>query len=70
MFVYIKHIVYIYTQITITKKNIMTTFNNTLTIEEATKLFKFKGQTMFPKTKHNLEVMAKVIDNHLKTLRK
>lgn len=48
----------------------MTTFNNTLTIEEATKLFQFKGQAMFPKTKHNIEMMAKVIDNYLKTLRK
>ena len=48
----------------------MNTFNNTLTIEEATKLYQFKGQAMFPKTKHNLEVMAKVIDNHLKSLRK
>ena len=47
----------------------MTTFNNTLTIEEATKLYQFKGLTMFPKTKHNLEIMALVIDNHLKSLR-
>ncbi len=48
----------------------MTTFNATLTIEEATKLFQFKGPVMFPKTKHNIDIMAKVIDNHLKTLRK
>ena len=48
----------------------MNTFNTTLTQEEATKLFQFNGQTMFPKTKHNIEMMAKVIDNHLKTLRK
>jgi hypothetical protein len=48
----------------------MTTFNEKLTIEEATKLFKFKGTTMFPKTAHNLSIMALVIDNHLKSLRK
>ena len=47
----------------------MTTFNTQLTIEEATKLYKFKGETMFPKTEHNLKMMALVIDNHLKTLR-
>lgn len=48
----------------------MTTFNNTLTIEEATKLFQFKGKAMYPKTKHNMQMMALVIDNYLKTLRK
>jgi len=46
----------------------MTTFNNTLTIEEATKLYNFKGNTMFPKTAHNIKMMALVIDNHLKQL--
>ena len=48
----------------------MTTFNQTLTIQEATELFKFKGQAMFPKTNHNLKMMAKVIDNYLKNLNK
>jgi hypothetical protein len=47
----------------------MTTFNTQLTIEEATKLYTFKGEVMFPKTVHNLKIMALVIDNHLKTLR-
>jgi len=61
---------YICTQITTTKKlNKMTTFNNTLTIEEATKLFQFKGQAMYPKTKHNMQMMALVIDNFLKSIR-
>jgi len=50
------------------KKN-MKTFNEKLTIEQATELFKFKGATMFPKTQHNLKIMALVIDNHLKKLR-
>jgi hypothetical protein len=47
----------------------MTTFNQTLTKEEAQKLFTFKGTTMFPQTKHNLQMMALVINEHLKTLR-
>jgi hypothetical protein len=47
----------------------MKTFNEKLTIEQATELFKFKGATMFPKTAHNLSIMAIVIDNHLKELR-
>jgi hypothetical protein len=47
----------------------MKTFNEKLTIEQATELFKFKGVTMFPKTQHNLKIMALVIDNHLKGLR-
>jgi hypothetical protein len=47
----------------------MKTFNEKLTIEQATELFKFKGATMFPKTAHNLSIMALVIDNHLKGLR-
>lgn len=48
----------------------MTTFNNNLTIEEATAIYKFKGPTMFPKTQHNMKMMRQVIDNHLKELRK
>jgi hypothetical protein len=47
----------------------MTTFNNSLTIEEATQLLKFRGSVMFPKTPHNIKMMALVIDNHLKSLR-
>jgi hypothetical protein len=47
----------------------MTTFNTTITKEEAKALFTFKGSTMFPKTKHNMQMMALVIDEHLKTLR-
>ena len=53
-----------------TKTKKMNTFNTTLTQEEATKLFQFKGATMFPKTEHNLKMMALVIDLHLKSLRK
>ena len=48
----------------------MKNFNEKLTIAEATELFKFKGETMFPKTAHNLSIMASVIDNHFKSLRK
>lgn len=48
----------------------MKTFNQELTLEQAIELFKFKGETMFPKTQHNIKMMALVIDNHLKTLRK
>ena len=48
----------------------MKTFNQTLTIEEATELFKFKGETIFPKTNHNIKMMALVIDNYLKSIRK
>lgn len=48
----------------------MTTFNQTITKEEAKKLFTFKGATMFPKTKHNLQMMALVVDEHLKSIKK
>lgn len=47
----------------------MTTFNQTITKEEAQKLFTFKGAAMFPKTKHNMQMMALVINEHLKNLR-
>lgn len=46
----------------------MTTLNQTLTIEEATALFQFKGTAMWPDTKHNREMMAKVSRNHLQKL--
>ena len=49
---------------------IMKTFNEKLTIEQATELFKFKGEIMFPKTQHNLNIMSLVISNYLKSLRK
>lgn len=52
------------------KHKIMTTFNQNLTLEQATELFNFKGETMFPKTLHNIKMMALVIDNHLKSIRK
>jgi hypothetical protein len=48
----------------------MKTFNEKLTIEQATELFKFKGEIMFPKTQHNLNIMSLVISNYLKSLRK
>lgn len=47
----------------------MTTFNTTLTIEEATAIFKFKGSTMFPDTDHNRKMMLQVVTNHLKSLK-
>jgi len=46
----------------------MTTFNTTMTIEEATAIFTFKGATMFPKTAHNVKMMASLIDAKLKQL--
>jgi hypothetical protein len=39
-----------------------------MTIEEATTLFQFNGQAMYPKTKHNVEVMKTVVDNYLRKL--
>lgn len=47
----------------------MTTFNTTMTIEEATQLYKSKSGMNFPNTDHNKKVMAQVISNHLKSLR-
>lgn len=46
----------------------MTSFNQNLTIEEATALFTFKGKAMWPDTKHNREIMATVVNNHLKKI--
>ena len=46
----------------------MTTFNTTMTIEEATVIFNFKGATMFPKTAHNIKTMATLIEAKLKQL--
>jgi len=46
----------------------MTTFNNKMTLEEATKIYNFKGATMFPNTDHNKKIMALVVENHLKQL--
>lgn len=68
-FVMLITVVYLYSDNNNIKTNTMTTFNNTLTIEEATKLFKFKGQAMYPKTKHNMQMMALVIDKYLKSIR-
>lgn len=47
----------------------MTTFNNKMTIEEATKLYSSKSGMNYPNTEHNRSVMKQVIDNHLKFLR-
>lgn len=47
----------------------MTSFNKQMTIEEATSLYKSKGGMNFFPTKHNIDIMKLVIDNHLKTLR-
>jgi len=46
----------------------MKNFSKTLTIEEATKLYKSVGME-FVDTKHNREMMKQVVDNHLKELR-
>jgi hypothetical protein len=61
----------LYICITITNKQIetMTTFNQSLTLQQATELFNFKGETMFPKTQHNIKMMALVIEAHLKSIR-
>jgi len=48
----------------------MTTFNQELTFDQATELFKYVGATQYPSTDHNKKMMAKVIDCHLKSLRK
>lgn len=45
----------------------MTTFNQKMTIEEATKLYTSKSM-QFPNTEHNRVVMAQVIKSHLKSL--
>lgn len=50
-------------------KETMTTFNKTMTIEEATKLYQSKSGMNYPNTEHNRKVMKQVIDNHLKSLR-
>lgn len=47
----------------------MTTFNKTMTLEEATKIYQHKSGMNYPDTEHNRKVMKQVIDNHLKTLR-
>ena len=47
----------------------MTTFNKTMTIEEATKLYKSKSGMNYPNTDHNKKIMKQVIDGHLKRLR-
>jgi len=46
----------------------MTSFNKTLTIEEATELLKFRGTAMWPDTKHNREMIASVIHAQLQQL--
>jgi len=46
----------------------MTTFNEKLTIEEATELVKFKGTVNYPKTSHNIKMMTLVVLNQLKKL--
>ena len=63
-------VVYLYSDNNNIKTNKMKTFNQELTLEQAIELFKFKGETIFPKTQHNIKMMALAIDNHLKTLRK
>ena len=47
----------------------MKNFNTTLTIEEATKLYKANGME-FVNTPHNREMMKTVVYNHLKSLSK
>ena len=47
----------------------MKTWNKTMTIEEATKLYKSENGMQFPNTEHNRKIMKQVVDNHLKQLR-
>ncbi len=47
----------------------MTSFNKTMTIEEATKMYSSKSGMNFLPTEHNRAVVKQVIDNHLKSLR-
>lgn len=46
----------------------MKNFSKTLTLEEATKLYKSVGM-QFVDTDHNRKMMKQVVDNHLKQLR-
>ena len=46
----------------------MTTFNQKMTIGEATKLYTSKSGMQFPNTDHNRVIMAQVAKNHLLTL--
>ena len=46
----------------------MTSFNPELSLEEATKLFNYRGATMFPDTKHNRQMMASIIHEKLQIL--
>ena len=47
----------------------MTNFSKTLTLKEATELYKSVGM-QFVNTEHNRKMMKKVVDNHLKELHK
>ena len=47
----------------------MTTFNTEMTLEEATKIYSCKNGMNFPDTKHNREMIKKVITQHLKSLK-
>lgn len=47
----------------------MITFNPTMTIEEATKLYNSKTGMNYPDTEHNRRVMREVIHNHLKMMK-
>jgi len=51
-----------------TTPHTMTSFNQNLTIEEATALFHYKGAAMWPDTKHNLEMMASLVEAKLRKL--
>lgn len=46
----------------------MTSFNETLSIQEATTLFRFKGKAMWPDTAHNRAVMATLWRGHIEKL--
>ena len=47
----------------------MKTTSTTMTIEEATSLYKNGSGMGYPDTEHNKQMMAKVVDNHLLELR-
>jgi hypothetical protein len=47
----------------------MTNLNTKMTIEEATKLYQFRGRIFFVNNEHNRKIMAMVVHNHLQKLK-
>ena len=46
----------------------MITFNEKMTIDEATKILKFAGKASFPNTDHNRKMIALAVKTHLQKL--